>query len=494
MNNKKNPKFDLAVVGGGVAGLIFASEAARAGQKVLVLEAEHEIGGAVGAATLAGVEVATGAEAFAVAGGKMRELVSRLGLDDQVVTPAANASYIVKDPAGAQAKAYQSPKYAVMGLPARSMFNRQNLPQTLKVLGVCGTVRAAIERFIPARFASQADITIGEFAKKRYGRRVLKNLVAPIVYGVHSADPLKLELRSLLPDLLKQLDSLGSSQAAVEALLQRRGAPKGSGAAVYSLKPSMAELPKAMAKVIVENGGEVVTASAVKAVKLVDEAWQVEAKSQYQAKNLVLATGPEISQKLLAEAVPQLAEKIVVAPATKVRLISLALESKELNTKPRGNGALVSPAAKKIRAKALTHATAKWEHTAKAAKAQHRDLHLVRLSYGKATNSVAVGSKVPSVSKFPHLALRDASMILGVPAKYLQLKAWAMTDWERVMRQSGPGHSAKLAELSKALDEYNRGKKSAKIELTGAWRAGNGLEAIARFSEQQVKQYLYPGL
>ncbi|KUF08070.1 FAD-dependent oxidoreductase, partial [Leucobacter sp. G161] len=58
----------VAVVGGGVAGLVAARELALAGARVTVLEAAPELGGRVRAVELAGAPFDMGAEAFATRG------------------------------------------------------------------------------------------------------------------------------------------------------------------------------------------------------------------------------------------------------------------------------------------------------------------------------------------------------------------------------------------------------------------------------------------
>ena len=164
-----------------------------------------------------------------------------------------------------------------------------------------------------------------------------------------------------------------------------------------------------------------------------------------------------------------------------MRLATLVLDNPELNAKPRGNGVLVDPASTAIRAKAMTHASAKWEHIHRAAEASKPGRNVVRLSY----NPDADGS-LPDAERFPELAIHDAAAILGLQASDLSVADWALTDWTGTMRQSGPGHTAALEALAEALETQTQGADAAlpHLELTGAWRAGNGLEAITRFTRE----------
>lgn len=510
------------VIGGGVAGLLAARDRARAGHDVTVLEADDHCGGAVWSHEVGGVEVNTGAEAFAIGRGAVLGLVKELGIDSMMVSPAQGTSFIVGDHG-----AYPSPKNAIMGLPSSGF-----APDVRRAIGLVGALRVMCERVLPSRVGVREGVTVGDFVRARYGRRVLERLVSPIIQGVHSANPDALELRSILPQLPALIAEHGSAQKAIEQMLRERGARTGSGAAVHSLVPSMAQLPKALVRDIEELGGTIVTDARVTRLRVGRSAdgqpvwtattiapsmspgntdgsnspgpstaaqvsagsWDVSDESiddarSVTATHVVIATGPEIARDLLKEASPQVAQLIPEAPAIPVRLVTLALDNPELHAKPRGNGVLVAPGSRTIRAKALTHASAKWEHVGAAASAVAKGRHLVRLSYGRSD-----GKALPELTEFPQRAVEDAARILGLEPSALNVSDYAITEWEGTMRQSGPGHAATLEAITRVLERvHGTGADSGAattpaplppLELTGAWRAGNGLEAITRFSSE----------
>ncbi|WP_061211494.1 protoporphyrinogen oxidase [Dermabacter hominis] len=470
---------DTVVVGGGVSGLIYARERAMRGDTVVLLEASDHVGGAVWSHTLEGIEANTGAEAFAVGGGNMLSLVKDLGLEKQVVSPATGSSFIVGD-----THAYASPRNAVLGMPARPL-----AADVREALGFWGALRAWCERFVPASRASEESVTVAEFVTARYGRKVLERLVAPIIRGVHSADPEKLELRAVMPKLPERVQALGSARKAIEEILEKRGVRSSSGSAVHSLAPSMAELPKALARDIEEHGGQIFTQTPALGLRAssTDGTWTVTAGTraaaftrEFKTRSIVIATGPELARHLLSAPAPHIASLIPLAPATPVRLATLVLDNPELNAKPRGNGVLVAPAATSIRAKAMTHASAKWEHIHRAANASKPGRAVVRLSY-----SPGEDGELPGPEQFPWLAIDDAAAIFGMEPSDLSVANWALTDWTGTMRQSGPGHTAALETLAHALErDTGAGAALPHLELTGAWRAGNGLEAITRFTRE----------
>jgi oxygen-dependent protoporphyrinogen oxidase len=96
-----------------------------------------------------------------------------------------------------------------------------------------------------------------------------------------------------------------------------------------------------------------------------------------------------------------------------VAIVVMVVDAPSLDSAPRGTGVLVRGGV--TRAKALTHASAKWEWLASSLPQGH---HVIRLSY-----AVTPGEDVRS-----H-ALADASRLLGVPLSPEQLLGIDQVEW-----------------------------------------------------------------
>ena len=459
----------VLVVGGGLAGLLAARRHLRAGHRVVLLEAGATVGGAIARTALpdaGGLSLNTGAEAYSTSSGAVDALVAELGLAERIVAPREGLGSRVVSDAGA----HRAPAASLLGVPSRPL-----AADVREVLGTSGALRAALERFLPASFGARPGATVAQVVRRRLGRRVLERLVAPVIGGVHSSDPETLEFAAASPQLSRGLAEHGSLTSAVRRF---RGRSAGSaGTRVHALSPTMASLPEALqarflaAGGILRTGVEVVGVSRTSAEEA--PAWRARTSrgEELTADHLVLACPPDTVRELLGEAAPAIAGAIPRAPSAAVRLAALVLDAPALDAFPSGTGALVAPGTSGIRAKALTHASAKWEHVQRAlheALPSASSPHLVRLSYGRP------GETLPDREQLIDLALADATRILGVPLDREQLLDSAVIDWDRAMRQPLPGHRAALDSLTALLAEQ------PSLELVGSWRAGTGIDAIVR--------------
>ncbi len=503
------------VVGGGMSGLLAARELAQAGLAVTLLEATGSWGGCVGRHDVAGLTLDSGAESFATRSSAVADLAGELGLSDAIVSPRPGGAW-VQLPDGAR----ELPRTGILGIPANPWDQ-----EVRRSLGFAGSLRASLDRFLPASLGTTADVTsVSALVRARMGRRVLSRLVEPVVGGVHSADPALLDVDMVAPGLRAGITKHGSLAAAVAA--QRRSPAQGAGAraagegagaaragsAVAGLTGGMHTLVTALVADLQRRGVNLISGTRARSAARTADGWRItadaraegsgpggraeraeqderaeQAERTYDAGVLVVALDGPAAVGLLEPAVPALAGHRP-APGPEVKLVTLVVDLPELDRRPRGTGVLVAPQTQGIHAKALTHATAKWDWLAAEAGPGR---HVVRLSYGRrdgaAPGRTDQGS--PNIAALPdsallELALNDASALLTVPVSADSLVDWDVVSWAGALPFAAVGHRQRVAEVRRICGG------SDALVLVGGWIAGNGLAAVVADTRKQLHTFL----
>ncbi|WP_152605697.1 FAD-dependent oxidoreductase, partial [Cellulomonas carbonis] len=126
----------VVVVGAGVAGLVAARDLAAGGRDVTVLEASPGAGGCVAPLTVDGLRVDAGAESFATRSPAVTDLLTELGLADDVVLPVASGAWLQT-----HRGAVPLPRAGMLGIPGSPW-----AADVRAVVGVAGALRASADR------------------------------------------------------------------------------------------------------------------------------------------------------------------------------------------------------------------------------------------------------------------------------------------------------------------------------------------------------------
>jgi oxygen-dependent protoporphyrinogen oxidase len=207
-----------------------------------------------------------------------------------------------------------------------------------------------------------------------------------------------------------------------------------------------------------------------------------------EAPRLVLATRAEIGPISMqgTDLAPAKGARGLVAPlaperGADIRLVTLLLEAPELDAAPRGSGMLVAPGTTPgtVRAKALTHATAKWPWLAgRVRDAVGPGWHVVRLSYGR------IGEPTPDPTA--EEAARDASALLGVDLTG-RVRDSLHQRWDGSLPPPTPAYRAAIRQFEQAV------LAEPGLDATGGWIAGTGLAAIVGHARRTAERLGDPG-
>lgn len=434
------------VVGGGVAGLVAARACAGDGGEVVLLEAGHALGGAVSGGELGGVRIDLGAEAFGVTRPETRALVDELGLGHQVESPRRSDAHLLL------ADGLFALPPALLGVPTDLAD-----PAFVAIVGEDAAARARVLDAAPVADVGPS-VSLGDLARTRLGPEVVDRLLAPVVAGVHAADPDLVEADAVLPGLTSAMRSEGSLHAAAARMRHAAGVP---GAAIAGLTGGMTTLVAALEDDVRGVGVDVRLGQAATSLAYDGTSWRVATPDcELVADDVILAVDAPTAASLLG-AVPQargLATALGSVTVGDVALVALVVRSPMLDGDPVGSGVLVAPGHPVARAKAMTHASAKW---AWVRTAFGPGRHLVRLSYGRN------GRVDEPIADLPAIAVADLIAITG--ADDVEVEETRVVRWDRSLVLPSPGHRDRVAAIRAAATEVPG------LAVVGAGLGGNGL-------------------
>jgi oxygen-dependent protoporphyrinogen oxidase len=297
------------------------------------------------------------------------------------VVPSAGPAWLHRS----DGTAVPLPATAVAGIPGVPL-----AADVVAAIGLRAAVRAQLDTVMLGQIGSRA-VTLGELVERRMGRAVLEGLVAPVVRGVHSASPDQLEVDRAVPGLRRAFLRAGTLASAVRDL--RAAAPAGSQ--VQGLRGGVYRVVEKLVADLERFGVTVLTGRRAESA---------------DPSGVVLEGGARLAGEPLIAA-PGVAGS--AEPGRRITLVTLVVDGPELAAAPRGTGVLVAEGAG-VRARALTHLSAKWDWVAEAA----GDRAVLRLSYDGEPPRDPVA-----------IAMSDAAALLGTPLG--SLDDAAIITWER---------------------------------------------------------------
>jgi oxygen-dependent protoporphyrinogen oxidase len=414
----------VIVVGAGIAGLVAARRLVLGGRDVVVLEASDRAGGQLARHTVGGIELDAGAESFATRGGTVAGLAGRLGLGGEIVAPAELPAWLYR----ADGTAMPLPATSLLGIPSVPMAR-----DVIDAIGMRAAFRAALDLLLPAPVGAKSE-SLGELVRRRMGAAVVEQLVAPVVRGVHSANPDDLPVDRAAPGLRSALSREGSLSHAVARL--RESSPAGSQ--VAGLRGGVVVLVDRLLADLDRFGVPVRLGVSIDEV----------------APDQVRVDGELLHGEVLVAAPGVAADR---TPGRTISLVTLVVDQPELAAAPRGTGVLVELGAQGVAARALTHLTAKWPWLAE----RSGGLQALRLSYdGRLEGGAAEVAR----------AVADASTLLGIPLRS-PIDADLLT-WERAVPRTH------------AVDG---------MHYVGEAGSGTGLAAVIAQAESEAERLLGNG-
>ena len=471
----------LIIIGGGIAGLSAAYDAAKAtesslgatGQlplQITVLESGERWGGKITTERIAFDDgqfiIEGGPDTFLATKPYATALCQELGLGERLhgTNPHNKNTYVLH-----RDQLQPLPDGLAMMIPT-------NVGAVLKtrLVSWLGKARMGLDFILPPRKNSAEDESMGAFVSRRLGREAYENLIEPLMSGIYAGDGDQLSLASTFPYLRDLEVKYGSlARGALEMHKQSirangRSSLQGSRSAFLTPTTGLAEIVEKLVENLSAKGVDLRLNTPVTSItrNTQDARWNVTLNNGdvLEADALILATPAYVSGKLLASFDPALASALGAIPYASTATVSLAYRESDLPRALDGYGYVI-PRREGRRALACTWTSTKFPHRAPEGYA------LIRVFIGRAGQTLTPS---PSPTERGESGGRD-NTLLAIAREELQLTLGIRAEplvsrvffWENAMPQYNLGHPALLRRIETALAGH-----------PGLALAGNGYRGI----------------
>lgn len=443
---------DVAVVGGGIAGLSAAWEVVGSGANVTVFESTDRVGGKLRTETVAGTAVDVGAESMLGRRPEVRQLLAELRLEP---TPPAQVGASIWSRGSLRAM----PKGTLMGVPS-------DAAALAGLLEADEVARAADEQQIEID-SDTGDISVGDAVEQAFGAAVVDRLVEPLLGGVYAGDARYLSLQACVPalyDAVRQGNSLRETAAA--ASRQPATSAPDQPPVFAGLPGGIGSLPAHLDDALRAEGVDVRTDTLVTGVDRREEpdgdTWRLVLGdgTTFDADAVVFAMPAPATAKLLATIAPAACDELRAIEYASMAVVTYAFPAAVRDQLGEQSGFLVPPVDDR-RIKASTFSSIKWPWLAQA----RPDLVFVRVSAGRFRETEALRRPDAVLAADGLAELRTALGELPAPV------AAHVRRWGGGLPQYAIGHVDLVARLRRELASLPA------VSVAGAAYDGVGIPA-----------------
>jgi oxygen-dependent protoporphyrinogen oxidase len=460
-------ELSVAIVGAGIAGLTVAYRLSQLRDergrplRIVVLEGSDRVGGLVETFTRDDFTVERAGDSMITEKPWGVELCRELGLEpDLLATNAAcRRSFVVRG-----TTLNPVPDGFHLMAPSRLWpFARSSL------LSWPGKLRVALEPFVPASRAGDADESVAAFVRRRLGNEALERIAQPMIGGIYTADPERLSLRATMPRFIEMERKHGSVVRGLIAA--RRNAANGVAGArgprydlFVALRRGMGQLADTLAAEL--PSGSVRRGCAVTRIEKVNERWRLAAGGEtFDADAACVATPTYVAASLLRDVAARAAAELDAVEHASTATVTLAYRREDVAHPLDGFGFVV-PAIERRKTLACTFSSVKFPGRAPAGHV------LMRAFVG--------GALAPR-----NFELDDAAMTAAVEADLRELLGtrgralWSLVSrFPRSMPQYHVGHLERMRRLDAALAETRT------LALAGNGYLGAGIPDTIRSANE----------
>ncbi len=442
VNTVDQELLDVAIVGGGIAGLAAAYELQTRGVSFRLFERASRLGGVILTDRVGGFTIDAGPDALLIQKPAAVQLCRQIGLGDRLMpTNKPRTAFIIRG-----GRLHPLPESSILGIPrdVRAL-------ATTRLFSIAGKARMAAELLVPAA-RQNADESIGSFIGRRFGREAVTYLAEPLLAGIHAGDVNRLSMRGLFPRFVDAERKYGSVLRAFRQL--RQPAVRSGDGAFYSLPGGLVELVDAL-----------VATLPPRAIRLGVAVDTIVPNGQY----VVQTTEGEVRARCVIVTTPAYAAAAVVrafdeplaalchdVPYASSATVAFGYRREDIRHTLLGAGFVV-PRVEKTTIMAASWVSSKWQHRAPEGHV------LLRAFIGGARDP---GAMERSDDDLCRAAERELAAILDITRPPLLARLYR---WNRANAQHEVGHLDRMAGIDRRLAQWPG------LYLTGSGFRGVGI-------------------
>ncbi len=445
---------DVAIVGGGIAGLSAAHALHRLGVSYRLLEGSPRLGGVIRTECSGGFVMEAGPDAILTQKPAAVELCAELGLGARLVPtdPVHKTVYVLH-----RGRLRPLPDGMTLGVPTRLA------PMvTTGLFSWAGKLRMAAEVRMRPR-ADAGDESIASFLGRHFGAEAVERIGEPLLAGIHAGAPEQLSMLSAFPRFVEMERKHGSL---IRAMWNAPRPGPGAVSAFVSLPGGLQELVDALAA---ELGAAVRLDWTVTSVRRAASGWEVESAigQRFTAGALVLAVPSAAAARLAAGVDGRLAGAMSAMRSVSTAVVYLGYGRGDVGHPLDGYG-IVVPRSEGITATAFGFVSTKFPGRAPEGHV------LLRTFLG--------GAREPDVLDHGDAELiarvrAELAPILGLRGEPVRTRLFR---WPHATPQMEVGHAARMAEVDAMVDAQPG------LFVTGAGLRGTGIPDMVADGARQA--------
>ncbi|HVS16408.1 MAG TPA: protoporphyrinogen oxidase [Thermoanaerobaculia bacterium] len=460
-------RLDVAVVGGGIAGLATALQlACDPACEWALLEREARWGGVIRTERRDGFLLEGGPDCFLSFKPGGISLCRELGIEDRLVgTIPENRRTFVKR----GGRLHRLPE-GISGLVPSHLRPLMTTP----TLSLRGRLRAGLELFVP-RARDRREQSIAEFVTRRFGRETYDWLVEPLLSGIFAGDGEALSLDATFPRLVEAEREHGSVlremlRTKLRAALRGgpRSAPVAAGGFVTP-RGGLGELVERAVERLPQD--RLWSGVGVVGIERSEGGYRLrlDDRRAVEARAVVLAVPSYASASLVQSLDDGLAAELAAVPFVATAIVSVGFAPGVVRRPLDGYG-YVSPRAEGGPVVACSCTSNKFPDRAEGGAT------LLRFFVGRAGREEIVNESDEAIRDVVRGELRE---VLGIEA---EPEMWRIFRWPRALPQYNLGHPARLERIDDRL------RALPGLELAGASYRGVGIPDCIESGRRAARQ------